>query len=157
MFCYYSVPQAYTNDAFLVNAATDRSLDGIYADGVSITAGTPRKHIWTFAASSAHTGQFQSCPCLNSGGILAPEFVGQHFYCSTTTTQSARYEFTDDGHAWSATDYCPFLRGCCNTGQPWFHRVFGEASSDKLEIRICNDQSTSDEDIGVDEAELFIR
>ena len=28
---------------------TSRSLDGVYVDGMSITTGSPRKHVWTYA------------------------------------------------------------------------------------------------------------
>ena len=34
-------------DAFEPNS---QSIDGIYVDGISISLGSPRKHVWTYAA-----------------------------------------------------------------------------------------------------------
>ena len=134
------------------------SINGTYVDGVSITAGSPRAHIWTYAASWSHTGQ-QSCPCRESGGDEPPAYVGEHFYCSTRTEHAAysRFKFNATEHAWSVTDSCPIEGGCCNSGNPWFKRNFLQASTDSLEIRLCNDQPTADEDIAIDEAELYVR
>ena len=58
-------------------------------DGVSITHGSPRRHIWTFACGlmsdevSNYQGRAQ-CPC-NSNGIpdRKPDFIGDDYYCES--------------------------------------------------------------------------
>ena len=51
-----------------------------YADGVSITHGSPRNHIWTYAAGVVEdTSISATCPC--NGGTPPPAFVGSDYYC----------------------------------------------------------------------------
>ena len=56
---------------------TPKNINNPYVDGLSITYGSPRNHLWTYAAG--HTGR---CLC-HSENIAStpPSFVGQHFYC----------------------------------------------------------------------------
>ena len=71
-----------TTDAFGGNRG--HSIDSNYVDGVSLTHGSPRSHIWTFAAAldeQAHyyTNASSYCPCINSAEVvrhvLTPAFV----------------------------------------------------------------------------------
>ncbi len=61
-----------------------------YVDGISITHGHPRQHIWTFAAAiggdSVTAAHHINCPCLDysqrfTGSI--PNFVGNDYFCET--------------------------------------------------------------------------
>ena len=44
---------------------SSRSLDGVYVDGISVTSGDPRKHVWTYAARLSSDGNHPqyNCPC----------------------------------------------------------------------------------------------
>ena len=56
---------------------TTKTIDNPYVDGLSITYGSPRRHVWTYAA-----GHIQRCLCHpNSYASQPPSFVGQHYYC----------------------------------------------------------------------------
>ena len=61
--------QVGTTNAFqqYYNNRGSTTIDSIYVDGVSLTHGNPREHIWTFAAALDRTGVFNSpdshCPC----------------------------------------------------------------------------------------------
>ena len=60
-----------------------KSIDDIYADGISLTYGTPRKHIWSYVnGHSSHDTVCASCncPCANNPGVGPPIFY------ETTTT-----------------------------------------------------------------------
>lgn len=77
--------QVLSPDAFaLYRDAPNRSpnLNDAYVDGVSVTYGTPRTHVWTFAAglTEGTTGFPQAdCPCSAHGrGIPAPAFIGNY-------------------------------------------------------------------------------
>ena len=67
------------------------SIDEPYVDGVSVTYGDPREHIWTFAGGLSETivADFPtlSCPCaLNGTGIQLqepPVFVGDNYFCES--------------------------------------------------------------------------
>ena len=43
------------------------SINSNYVDGISLTYGDPKKHIWTFAAALGEVGTFPpvNCPCIN--------------------------------------------------------------------------------------------
>ena len=65
------------------------SINDPYVDGVSITYGSSRKHIWSYAAgvSESYSGSQQlTCPCSLHGGAPAPSFVRDHYYCESGTT-----------------------------------------------------------------------
>ena len=50
-------------------------------DGVVVTRGTEREHVWTFAASLTESGWLGNvCPCTNSQSTQSiPSFVGQDY------------------------------------------------------------------------------
>jgi hypothetical protein len=62
-------------EAFSVGVAA--SLDNTYVDGVSITVGDPRTHVFTLGVGSA--GGAGACPC--GAGVPAPAYVGEGMLC----------------------------------------------------------------------------
>jgi hypothetical protein len=52
------------------------SLDNVYVDGVSVTVGDPRTHVFTMAVGTAGAG---ACPC--GTGAPAPAYVGEGMLC----------------------------------------------------------------------------
>ena len=74
--------QKGSTDAFhLWNATTRDSINSYFVEGVSITYGSPRKHIWTYAVGLSddynHNG-ISNCPCAKYPGPAPPSFVGDH-------------------------------------------------------------------------------
>ena len=59
---------------------TDQTINMAYVDGVSITHGNPRSHIWTFAADRDEA--FKDCP-YEAGSESAPPFVEDNYYCES--------------------------------------------------------------------------
>ena len=58
------------------------SIDGPYVDGVSLTYGSPRQHIWTFAAGQSEFSNVNdNCPCDVTINITIPPFVGGDYFC----------------------------------------------------------------------------
>ena len=56
------------------------TIDGAYVAGVSLTHGSPRQHIWTFAAGARETlSAVDACPCDASIDIRIPGFVGTDY------------------------------------------------------------------------------
>ena len=68
--------QIDTPDAF-----ESRDINGTYIDGVGLTYGTSRQHIWSFAGAQDAFG----CPCnnANSGRPLPPPEVGDNYFCDS--------------------------------------------------------------------------
>ena len=64
------------------------SLDEKYVDGISITSGNPRKHVWTYAVGLSDDYNYPccNCPCAKHPGPDPPPFVGSHYYCESGNT-----------------------------------------------------------------------
>ena len=51
---------------------TKKSIESYYVDGISITLGNPRKHVWTYAAGISDDYDYPTynCPCAATPGLL---------------------------------------------------------------------------------------
>ena len=70
-----------------------RSIDGGYVDGISVTHGSPRTHIWTFASgvfngTSGDKWADQRCPCDPGNTYDSPPFVGNDYFCDSVATEA---------------------------------------------------------------------
>ena len=120
-------------------------IDQTYVDGVSLTRGSPRQHIWTFITAhnednDTNSNNQHSCPCVfpDSVASLLPSFLGNDWFCesgaSGTTVGGQLY---NSDPLWDG-EQCGPHEPCCNTtGQPWFHKTLDSPSSDYLELRVC--------------------
>ena len=140
-----------------------------YVDGVSITCGSPRQHIWTLMAglneaSIYENGQF-NCPC-SQGSIqnsTLQSFIGNDYFCesgdpATDGTYQFNKLYTSDP-LWDGKG-CGSLEGvcCAAPGLPWFNKVLGTTTTNYLELRVCANQGTpSDEDVPVSFYELYVK
>ena len=61
------------------------AIGGQYIDDISITLGSPRKYVWTFASGVSDTVSYTShnCPCATHPGPGASAFVGNDYYCES--------------------------------------------------------------------------
>ena len=70
------------------------SINDSYVDGISITRGSPRQHVWTYTAYWYEgDASYRVCPCglTNTGDYSnVPDFVGRDFYCETSFTTNPR-------------------------------------------------------------------
>ena len=137
------------------------SLDDPYVDGVSVTHGYPRSHIWTFAAGVTEGHYIESgpdCPCSRSGATQAPSYLGNNYYCESGTS-------ADRGILGNLYSSDPLWDGqlcegqCCSNGKspPWFTVQLSNPTLDDIEVRICADESTSNEDSPVELIEIYVR
>ena len=150
--------------------ASHNDINSYYVDGVSITRGSPRQHVWTLMAGlnefSHHhyynEGYF-SCPC-SHGSLQNPtlqSFIGNDYYCeSGNPTADGTWQnilYTSDP-LWDGKG-CGKLEGNCCTapGLPWFHKVLNTTTTDYLELRVCADQNTSNEDVPVSFYDLYVK
>ena len=138
------------------------SIDDHYVDGVSITLGSPRKHVWTYAAQVSDSGRPDSvtvCPCASTTrGPAPPSFVGDHYYCESGDTgwkDSTVYYTTDP--LWDGLDCFEYANCCVHPDMPWFLRQFATAQKTFIEARICRDENFSNEGILVESMELYIQ
>ncbi|XP_019860964.1 PREDICTED: uncharacterized protein LOC109589300 [Amphimedon queenslandica] len=132
-----------------------------YIDGVSITRGSPRKHVWSYIAgirSDVNTGA--TCPCNAGATNTVPSFVGEHYYCESgaNSEPSLTTVYTGDP-LWDGNN-CPSVEApCCNgTGLPWFFRDYGNATiTDYIELRVCGNEVWGNEDTPVQLYEIYVK
>ena len=143
-------------DAFRISV---QSIDKVYVDGISITLGSPRKHVWTYAVS--HSDNFDvgksNCPCAPVPGASPPAFVKDDYYCeSGTNVQAIHKNMYLSDPLWDGQG-CPINNGCCaQMGMPKFYRKTPEPSSENIEVRICKDEPHSDEDVAIEELNIYV-
>ena len=139
------------------------SINNSYVDGVSITRGSSRQHVWTFASGSSDTDMESDdiCPC-SSGSLPVQSFIGSHYFCESGNHEASgdvkNILYTSDP-LWDGKD-CGSNEGqCCSApGLPWFHRDYGNnTTTDYIELRICCSQGTDNEDITVQYYEIYIK
>ena len=131
-----------------------------YIDGVSLTHGQPRQHIWSFAAGLDEVGSIPqvNCPCTNSGTAVPPPFVGNDYFCDTGSKQ--RYQrgfFYIEDPLWDGAG-CGPLNTCCSfNNPPWFHKLLPQPTTDDIEMRVCKNSQQDDEDIAIETIELLVQ
>ena len=142
-------------DAF---TSKKQSIDAVYVDGISITLGSPRKHVWTYAAGLSDDHDYDNnCPCATHPGPPPPAFVGNDYYCESGDVGSldtAAYYLSDP--LWDGTG-CGTGNGCCaKIGMPWFYRKLPVCVVEDFEVRICR-SATGGEDTAVESIELYVK
>ena len=78
-------------------------IDSYYVEGISITHGSPRQHIWTLAAGYDETGtNTLYCPCNTGSTASVPSFVGDDYFCESGTSSSptSPYQLYPDDPLW---------------------------------------------------------
>jgi len=151
--------QRSTPDAFR-RVAGIKSINGPYVDGLSITVGSNRKHVWTYAVGIGGTHATSNCPCSSIvTSISPPAFVKTHYYCESGNTDGSESgPYYTNNPLWDGASCEDDNNNCCSyVAMPWFLRQFPVALQDNVEARICHDQSVSDEDIVIDLLQLFVQ
>ena len=143
-----------TPAAFFANYIPLHSIDAAYLDGVSITIGNPRKHVWSFAVGFSQIYKSYrrgiNCPCAKFPGANPPIFVQDHYYCEGGSTYGSDPLWDGRG--------CPPGDDCCSTlGAPWFYRHFTEPEKGAVEVRICRDEVYSNEATLLEQVQLYIQ
>ena len=134
------------------------SINSYYVDGVSITRGSPRQHVWTLIGSGYEIGL--DCPCSNGASITPPSFVGNNYFCeSANPTSSWMLSLLTSDPLWDGNGCNLVEVPCCSKADiPWFHRNYGNTTTtDYLELRVCSSESTSNEDIPVSLYEIYVK
>ena len=125
-------------------------IDELYVDGVSITYGSPRQHIWTLYAGHH---EFRCC------GSQPPSFVGQNFFCDTGNPAGDPFHYSlHDSHLlWDGDGCTDDIHCCAPSSGPWFNTTLPAPTAEDIEIRICGDQQTTDEDTPLELIEIYVK
>ena len=142
------------------------NINSYYVDGVSLTHGSPRQHIWTFMAGLIEASLFRdgryNCPC--SQGSLQnstmPSFIGDDYFCESGNPNTNRKidgsKFYTADPLWDGKGCGSLEQICCQApGLPWFHKVLNATTTDYIEMRVCGDEGG--EDTPVSFYEIYVK
>ena len=161
-----------TTDAFGGNRG--HNIDSNYVDGVSLTHGFPkphprfpRSHIWTFAAALYEQTQYTAlassyCPCINSSEavrhIRPPGFVKSDYFCDAGGQYTCREHILYSANPLWGGAGCGRKSSCCSfNSPPWFYEDLSEDTTDNIEMRVCRDENSSNEDIAIEMVEIYVQ
>ena len=131
-------------------------INSYYLDGVSMTRGSPRQHVWSLLAEDVQG----SCPCSTGRSGSVRSFMGTNYFCESGNPSGSPSQilYTSDP-LWDGQG-CGGSEGpCCNVpGIPWFHRDYGSTTTtDYIELRICADDGYDAEDIPLSFYEIYVK
>ena len=142
---------------------SSQSIDTYYVDGVSLTHGSPRQHIWTFATGVDEQTAYShccTCPCVagSRGGSFIPSFVGQNYFCESGLTQwnGGSLLWPDGDPLWDGQGCGPTSSCCTFNSPPWFSATLPSSTTDDIEVRIC-DTNGNHEDSPIQLVELYVK
>ena len=137
--------------------------DSIPFDGINITYGTQRYHIWSYVAgitenSTSHGHPLSNCPC--STGQTPPPFIGDRYYCESGNPNESfeDLEIFPDDPLWDGQQ----CEGTCCTGTnspPWFSVQLPAPTTDhdEIEVSICGDEPTNNGDTPIVLLEIYVQ
>ena len=138
-----------------------QDLNGYYVNGLSLTNGSPRKHIWTFASGafsgSGHQFGKYCCPC-EPGNMFdsPPFFVKDDYFCESVAEKSQwdpENSFWDNA-LWDGKD---LLHTCYELNNPpWFYKTLTEPTSEFIELRMCFFEPKYLSNIGIERLEVYV-
>ena len=138
-------------------------INAAYVDGVSLTHGNPRQHIWTFMAglqeNSVYSNGIFDCPCAPNSPITVPDFIGNDYFCESGNPGHWEYGVFYTDSLWDGKQCGLIEKVCCQAPDlPWFHKLLKVPTSDYIELRICASYGTEDhEDTPLGFYEIYVK
>ena len=139
-------------------------INSAYVDGISLTHGCPRQHVWTFmcglTGNKIISDGRNNCPCSPGSPQSShiQSFVGNDYFCESGANNTWQHKLYTDDPLWDGKGCGSIEQTCCQApGLPWFHKVLNSTTIDYIEMRVCGDQETDDEDVPVNYYEIYIK
>ena len=137
------------------------TINDIYFDGASFTYGnTARKHIWTFVTGGHVTADGgHECPCNNGSQGAVPTYVGSDYYREAgANTSPTGFSLYPNDTLWDGQQCVGAEAPCCtHPNMPWFVKTLSKTTTENIELRVCADESTINEDTLLQQIEVFTR
>ena len=149
-------PEAFTT-------SESDTINDQYVDGVSLTYGSLRQHIWTFANALDERGGTTTCPCTNINqqtAIIVPSFIGNDYFCETGVPPGQSWSsgtFYADDPLWDGGGCGPTSTCCTFNNPPWFCKQLPQSTSADLEVRLCSLNGASIENTPVELIEIYVK
>ena len=150
------------NAFFPFHTNQELTINDVFIDGVILSHGTtPRQHIWSFVAGLDETGgHLSGCPCTNTESeetLAIPPFIGRDYFCDTASEESVRFVLYEDDPLWDGNGCGPLNSCCMFNNPPWFLKELPASSSDDIEMRMCRDAGSANENVPLEIIELYVR
>ena len=139
------------------------NINTYYVDGVSLTHGNPREHIWTLMSgeNDRNINRYNTCPCGSVVPYPAPSFVGSDYYCESgyqDIHHPTPGELYSSDPLWDGKDCGSSETACCQSSLiPWFYRSIGTYTTDYIEMRICCNEGTNNEDVAIEQYDIYVK
>ncbi len=132
-------------------------------DGVNITLlGVPHHHIWSYVGGVTEASDFHSgsnCPCaFVSGPFGPPSYMENNYYCESGNP-TEEYDFNQiflNDPIWDGQK----CEGTCCIGAknpPWFSVQLPAPTTEGIQVSICADESTDNEDTPINLLEIYVQ
>ena len=131
-------------------------------DGVVISHGASQHHIWSYIAGvtqSSSSHRRGNCPCSSRAGAEPPQPVNitGNYYCeSGNPTSAVPFKLYANDPLWDGQQ----CEGTCCSGTnspPWFSVQLPSITTDMIEVGICGDEYTTNEDTPVQLLEIYVQ
>ena len=148
------------NFAFAGHSLSNETINSAYVDGLSLTHGSPRTHIWTFASgffngTSEDADPFYRCPCDPGNTYGPPSFVGGDYFCDSVATADFGLQFYPDNALWDGQDLLNPCYGLNNP--PWFYKTLPAPTTDDIELRMCFFFNLFDSNLAIVTLQLYVQ
>ena len=145
---------------------TQQTVDSYYLYGLSLTRGSPRQHIWTFATGITegdHSRADWHCPCAdptNPSNEEIPSFVGDNYFCESgnPTNTYISYNLYSGDPLWDG-EQCENEGVCCSNenSPPWFRVTLPSPTTDDIEARLCIPPNSAGEEVLLQKLEIYVQ
>ena len=149
-------------DTRFIPLTIHNDINSYYVDGVSITYGDPRKHVWTMMSGVSSTiPDNGNCPCNDPPGGTqnVQSFIGNDYFCESGNPTYWSYTFYSNDPLWDGDGCGSQELQCCSAhpNLPWFHKTFNSSTTDYIELRLCGSQYPSNEDVPIGLYEIYVK
>ena len=106
-----------------------------------------------------------ACPCNRAlvppyiSSALVPPYISSDYYCETANNIPSGYShhlYSNDT-LWDRQQCVGGEAPCCtNPNMPWFLKKFNETTTENIELRVCDDEGTYNEDTLLQVIEFFV-
>ena len=139
----------------------DHARPDLIMDGVLISHGKSQEHIWAYAVGSKKislTPSFCVCPCSGPNfKSTVPPFIGNDYYCDSAVDSGPIAGEFYTTPLWTGEGCTPPNFCCSRSGMPWFCKTLPISTTDNIEVHICHNERAHEENIALDQIELYIR
>ena len=116
-------------------------------DHISMEYGTPRQHIWSFFC-----GRYEGLCCNEADFEVVESYniVGDNYFCDTGSFGA--------NPVWDGNTQCSSDPNCCAPDSgPWFNTTLPSPSTSDIEVRVCADEGTGNEDALVELIDIYVK